>query len=84
MQEKKRIFCVAIVERCRDYTDGEDEFEIGEIEISGEQMRILLVATAGFTLTDEEKAVVKPVYVRLMNAWRADPSQGDQDEGKAP
>lgn len=47
--------------------DGEVvDADIGEIRIPVEVVRVMLLGVAGFTLTDEERALVRPHYIRLL------------------
>ncbi len=61
------VFCVEVVERAPgDPPDGGTI--VDDLEISEEQVKIALLACAGFELTIEEKAILRPAYVSLARA----------------
>ncbi len=69
---KRRTYEIVTIEY--ETPDDEDGTEIGTLMLTAEQMRIAIVAIAGFELDAGERATIKPVYMPLMRDWRADPA----------
>lgn len=55
-----------------DVEEGETGYRListrAEINVTTEQMRIMLLATAGFSPDEEERKVVRPAYMQLLKA----------------
>lgn len=55
--------------------DGSSEVIVDEIHVTGNQMRLLLLAVAGFELTREERAEIRETFVDLVGAGGVDAAE---------
>lgn len=62
--EKDTVF--AFIIETHPQSDKNSDFDVC---LTLEQMRIMMVAVAGFELTREELATIRPVYMALLHEW---------------